>query len=160
MRNPLSSLGCSVINWSWRGRWRTETLVDLVACAVLPAMAAAAVGILWVIDGGCSSRRGLLLLRRLFWPLNEVLWSPNNLATKRAESEGIKKTPFTDFTGIGDTFARPRLWSLIQENNFCTVDNVGLNGSDIQKFLYFIHPYHIMVRWPPNLNGTMVLMMR
>lgn len=49
------------------------------------------------------------------------------LATKRAESEGIKKAPFTNFTGISDTFAWPRLWSLIQENNFCTVDNVGLN---------------------------------
>lgn len=49
------------------------------------------------------------------------------LATKRAEFEGIKKTPFTYFTSICDPFSWPRLWPFIQENNFSTVDNVCLD---------------------------------
>ena len=49
------------------------------------------------------------------------------LATKRTEAEGIKEATLADLAGIGDTFARPRLWPLVQENNPGTVDNVGLN---------------------------------
>lgn len=67
------------------------------------------------------------------------------LATKRAESEGIKEAALTDFTGVGDSFARPRLRPLIQENNSSTVDNVGLDSTDVQMLLNLIHPNHIMV---------------
>lgn len=49
------------------------------------------------------------------------------LAAKRAESEGVEEAPLTNFTSVGDTFARPRLGPLIQEHNFGAVDNVGLN---------------------------------
>lgn len=73
------------------------------------------------------------------------------LATKRAESEGIKQTPFTYFTSICDPFSWPRLWPFIQENNLSTVDNVCLNWRNVQILLNLIHPYHIMVRWPPYL---------
>ncbi|MCI49212.1 hypothetical protein A2U01_0070455, partial [Trifolium medium] len=46
------------------------------------------------------------------------------LATKRTESKGVKKAALADFTSVGDTFPRPRLRPLIQENNSCTVDDI------------------------------------
>jgi len=76
------------------------------------------------------------------------------LTTKRAEAEGIKETPFTNFTSVGDTFTRPRLRPLIQEHNPSTVDYVGLNSTDVQHLLKFIHPNHIMIGRPPNLLNS------
>lgn len=49
------------------------------------------------------------------------------LATQRAESEGIEEATLAYFAGVGDAFARPRLWPFIQEDDLCTVDNVSLN---------------------------------
>lgn len=57
------------------------------------------------------------------------------LATKGAESERVKEASFADFTGIGDTFTRPRLRPLVQEDHSGTVDNVGLDSTDVQNFL-------------------------
>lgn len=68
------------------------------------------------------------------------------LATKRAESERIEEATVTDLTGIGDTLTRPRLWSLIQEYNSCTVYNVRLDPTYVHIFLNLRYPYHIMVR--------------
>jgi len=67
------------------------------------------------------------------------------LATKRTEPEGIKKATLTNFTSLCDTFPWPWLGPFIQEHNPCTVDNVGLNTSNVQVLLNLIHPYHIMV---------------
>lgn len=49
------------------------------------------------------------------------------LATERAEAEGVKEAALADFAGVGDTFARPRLWPFVEEHHLCTVDNIGLN---------------------------------
>lgn len=67
------------------------------------------------------------------------------LATKRAKTEGIKKTAFTNFTSVGDTFTRPRLRPFIKENNPSTIDYIGLYSIYIKHFLNFRYPYHIMV---------------
>lgn len=67
------------------------------------------------------------------------------LATKRAESEGIKETTLTNFASISDPFTGPWLRPLIQEHNLCTVDNVGLNCSYVQILLNLRNPNHIMV---------------
>jgi hypothetical protein len=68
------------------------------------------------------------------------------LASKRAEAERIKEAALTDMASVGNTFTRPRLRPLIQEHNFCTVDDVGLDLCYVQVFLNFRHPNHIMVR--------------
>ena len=81
----------------------------------------------------------------MFLPLLEVLRCSNNLATERTEAVGIKEAAFTDFTGVSDTFSRPWLRPLVEEDNPCAVDNVGLNTSDVQHLLDLIHPYHIMI---------------
>ena len=71
------------------------------------------------------------------------------LATKRTETVWIKKATLTDFTSVGDSFTRPWLRPLIQENNPCTVDNVGLDPCNVQNLLNLVHPNHIMV-WGPS----------
>lgn len=74
------------------------------------------------------------------------------LTTKRTESEGIKKASLTNFTGIGDAFSGPRLWTFVQEHNLCAVDNVSLHWTDVQVFLNLGHSDHIVIRWPSNLE--------
>lgn len=73
------------------------------------------------------------------------------LATKGAESEGVEETTLADFTGVGDAFTRPRLRPFVQEDDSGTVDNVGLNTTDVQHLLNLRNPDHIMVGGPPNL---------
>lgn len=123
--------------------------------AAVPAVAAAAVGVL-----GIRRRRGgggrPLLLRELLRLLHEIIGCPNNLATERTEAEAIKETTLTDLTGISNALSRPGLWPFIQEHNFSAVDNVGLNRRNVQILLNLIHSDHIMVRRPPYLNGTVV----
>lgn len=67
------------------------------------------------------------------------------LTAKRTESEGIKEAAFTNFTGIGYAFPRPRLWPFIQEDDSGAVDNVGLNTGYVKNFLNLRNPYHIMI---------------
>lgn len=74
------------------------------------------------------------------------------LATKWAETEGIKEATLTDLAGIGDTFTRPRLRPLIQEHNSGTIYYVCLHACNVQVFLNLRHPYHIMIWWPPYLQ--------
>lgn len=69
----------------------------------------------------------------------------NYLATEGAESEGIKEASVTDLAGIGDTFSRPRLRPLVQEDNLCTVYYVCLDPCNVQIFLNLRHPYYIMI---------------
>lgn len=57
------------------------------------------------------------------------------LATKRAESEGIKEAALTNKTSICDAFARPRLRPFVQENDSRTVYNISLNSCYIQMLL-------------------------
>jgi len=78
-------------------------------------------------------------------PLLESFGCPNNLATERAEAERIEEAALADLTGVGDPFAGPRLRALVQEDDSGAVDNVGLDPSDVQNFLNFRDPYHIMV---------------
>lgn len=92
--------------------------------ALLPSMAATAVGILRV---RCSRHQQMLLFGRVLPFLLEMASSPNNLATEGAESEGIKEAALADFTGVGDTFAGPWLWPFVKEHDLRAVDNVGLN---------------------------------
>jgi len=52
---------------------------------------------------------------------------------------------------VGNTFARPRLWSFVQEHDLRAIDNVGLHTCNVQKPLNLIHPNHVMIRRSPNL---------
>lgn len=117
----------------------------------MAAAAAAAVGVLGI------RRCGPHLVRRLSFALLEILGRPSNLATKRAELEGIEEAALADLTGVGDAFARPGLWPLVQENNLSAVDYVCLDGADVQVLLNFGDSDNIMVRGPPYLNCAMVL---
>lgn len=83
--------------------------------------------------------------RQLLLLLLEILRGTHNLATEGAEFEGVEEASLADFTGIGDTFARPRLRPLVQEDHSGAVDNVGLDSTDVQNFLNLRDPYHIMV---------------
>lgn len=84
-----------------------------------------------------------------------ALHSPK-LTAERAEAEGIKETAATNLAGVGNSFARPRLRPLIEKDNLGAVDDIGLNGGDVNVFLNLVHPNHIMVRRPPYLNNVMV----
>jgi hypothetical protein len=88
--------------------------------------------------------------------LLEILRGSDNLATKGAESEGVKKATLADFAGVGDPFAGPRLRPFVQENDSGAVDNVGLDATDVQHFLNLRNPNHVMVGGSPYLNSTMV----
>lgn len=101
----------------------------------------------------------MLLLRQVNLPL-ETLRCSNNLATKRAEPEGIEEAALANLAGVGDAFSGPGLWSFIEEDDLCTVDNVGLNRGDVQVLLNLRDPYHIMVRRPPYLDNAVVLVVR
>jgi hypothetical protein len=119
--------------------------MDLVTVALpFPAMAAAAATALRILR--IRKRRQMFLLRKMLLRYLEILRCPNNLATQRAETEGIKQATLTNFAGVGDTFAGPRLGPFIQEHDLCTVDNVGLNRCDVQILLNLRNSNHIMVR--------------
>lgn len=143
VRNPLSSLGRSVIYCSW-GRCRGTKTLDCVLR--LPPMAAATVRFLRVRR---RCRRLLMLL------LLEIRWRTHNLAAKGTEAEWIEEATLADLAGVGDSFSRPRLRAFIQEDDSCAVDNVGLDTGDIQHFLNLRNPDHIMVWWSPYLSMQM-----
>jgi len=82
------------------------------------------------------------------------------LAAKRAEAEAIiNEATIANLAGIGHSFPRPRLRPLIQEDDFSTIDHIGLDPTYIKILLYLIHPYNIMIRRSPYLNGAMILVM-
>lgn len=93
--------------------------------------------------------RVLLRIRRhyrhLLLLLLEILRCSHNLAAERAEAEGVKEAALAYFAGVGDAFSGPRLRTFVQEHNSGAVDNVGLDSSDVQHFLYLRNPNHIMV---------------
>ncbi|KAK3020314.1 hypothetical protein RJ639_046526 [Escallonia herrerae] len=69
------------------------------------------------------------------------------LTAERAEREGIEEAALADMAGVGDTFTRPGLRALIEEDNLGTVDDIGLNPCYVQIILLYLgHPYHIVVR--------------
>lgn len=60
-----------------------------------------------------------------------IVWEDHYLASERTEPKGNEKTSTANLAGICDTLSGPLLWSLIQENNFCAVDNVSLDPRDV-----------------------------
>jgi hypothetical protein len=77
------------------------------------------------------------------------------LAAKRAEAEAIiNEATIANLAGIGHSFPRPRLRPLIQEDDFSTIDHIGLDPTYIKILLYLIHPYNIMIRRSPYLPKT------
>lgn len=74
------------------------------------------------------------------------------LATQRTEPIRIKQASVADLARVGHTLSRPWLRPFVEENNSSTVDNVGLNPSNVQKLLNLRYPDHIMVRGPPYLQ--------
>lgn len=74
------------------------------------------------------------------------------LATQRTESIRIKQASVADLARVGHTLSRPWLRPFVEENNSSTVDNVGLNPSNVQELLNLRYPDHIMVRGPPYLQ--------
>lgn len=89
--------------------------------------------------------RVLLRIRLHLLLLLEILRCSHNLAAERAEAEGVKEAALAYFAGVGDAFSGPRLRTFVQEHNSGAVDNVGLDSTDVQHFLYLRNPNHIMV---------------
>lgn len=83
--------------------------------------------------------------RHLLPLLLEILRCSHNLATERAKSEGVKEAALAYFAGVGDAFAGAWLRPFVQEDNSSAVNNVGLDSTNVQHFLNFRNPYHIMV---------------
>lgn len=80
--------------------------------------------------------RVLLRIRLHLLLLLEILRCSHNLAAERAEAEGVKEAALAYFAGVGDAFSGPRLRTFVQEHNSGAVDNVGLDSTDVQHFLY------------------------
>lgn len=49
-----------------------------------------------------------------------------NLACKRTEVEWLLENSITSETNVGRALASPRLWPLIQEYHFGTINGIGL----------------------------------
>lgn len=149
MRYPLPPFRRPVIDRCWgRCRWtKALNFIAIVVAVVALASFMVATAAIRILRVGCSHCNSLLL---------ETPWGSDNLATKRAKSEGIEETAFTNFTSIGNAFAGPRLRSFVQEHDSSAVDNVSLDTRNVQNFLNLGNSDHIMVRRPANLNCTMV----
>ncbi|GER34667.1 ARM repeat superfamily protein [Striga asiatica] len=123
MRNPLPPLHRPVADGRRRRRRRREARPPPIGAAAAAAARRLA-GI-----------RRPFLLRRLCPPA-EALGSPNNLYNQSR----------SNFARVGDALSRPRLRTLVEEDNLCTVDDVRLDTADIKILLNFRNSYHVVVR--------------
>lgn len=70
----------------------------------------------------------------------------SQLAANGTEPEGIQEAAAADLTGVGDALSRPRLWPLVEEDDFGAVDDVSLDVRNVYKFRHLRHPDHIVIR--------------